>query len=259
MEEVLAENIISPLENIEEVISSFSLQLVVVSFVILSVLSYITLINKNHSSVNKKILFFMMIGVVISVTLFLAFSTIYLNVISSSRGPVHWHADFEIWSCGRELELSDPKGWSNKVGTPILHEHNDKRIHLEGVVVNIDDASLGRFFKVIGGKLDSNSLIFPTNNGSVLLKSGDMCPDGKVAKLQVFAYRVINGTYIQQKFLNPQTYIVSPQSQVPPGDCIIIELDSEKNMTDKLCRSYKAAEQIGKIKKAGIQRKLYLK
>ena len=58
-------------------------------------------------------------------------STIYLNTNSDSGGPVHWHADIEFWACGNEIELRDPTGFSNKIGTGTLHEHDDHRIHLD--------------------------------------------------------------------------------------------------------------------------------
>jgi len=180
-------------------------------------------------------------------TAYLAFSTINLNVTSSSGGPVHWHADFEIWNCGTEVNLKDPTGaWSNKIGTATLHEHNDKRIHLEGVVVERTDASLGRFFQVVGGEINSQFAIVPTNEGPLKLINGQSC-NGKPAALQVFAYRVTGKNYRQEKVANPESFIIAPQSQVPSGDCIIVEFDNPKSKTDKLCRSYQVAKQIGKL------------
>lgn len=194
-----------------------------------------------------KLLYGLIAGVVILSTGYLIISTIQLNVNSSSGGPVHWHADFEVYSCGQELDLVDPKGWSNKVGTPTLHEHNDKRIHQEGVVQYKQDDSLGNFFKVVGGQLTSSTMIFPTNSGKQVFISGQACPDGRVAQLLVFTYRVSGKNYSQYKISNPENFIMASESQVPPGDCYIIEFDSPKDKTDKLCRSYQVAKQIGKL------------
>ena len=169
-------------------------------------------------------------------------------MVSFSRGPVHYHADLEIWDCGEEIDLKNPEGISNKIGTATLHEHNDKRIHLEGVVMDDKSASLGRFFEVIGGYITQNSLSIPTNNGQLTLKSEYMCDNGAVKIQQVFAYKVQDGIYYQTKIEDPKNYVISSESNIPPGDCIIIEFDSFKNTTDKLCRSYKVAETIGKIK-----------
>lgn len=234
--------------QLDAVLASYSIFAVFYGSIALLVVIVISLVIKKPTSNVKKILFISIVSVVISITLFLGGSTIYLNTVSFSRGPVHYHADFEIWNCGREIDLRDPKGISNKIGTATLHEHNDKRIHLEGVVMDDKSASLGRFFEVIGGYIAHTSLSIPTNNGQLTLKSDYMCDNGAVKILQVFAYRVQDGMYYQTKIEDPKNYVISPNSNVPPGDCIIIEFDSFKNTTDKLCRSYKVAETIGKIK-----------
>ena len=235
--------------ELDTILSSYSIQAVFYGSITLLALVFISLKTKKATSILKKVLFLSILFVVVSVTTFLAGSTIYLNIVSFSRGPVHYHADFEIWNCGQEVNLRDPKGISNKIGTAVLHEHNDKRIHLEGVVMNHRSASLGRFFEVIGGYINSTSLSIPTNNGQVTLRSDYMCPNGALTTLQVFAYKIKDGAYHQTKVEDPKDYVISSYSNVPPGDCIIIELDSFKNKTDKLCRSYKVAEITGKIKK----------
>ncbi len=238
----------STVQSLDEQISSYSVYIVLLASIVLVVFSALSLKIKKLTANTKKILFSTITGVVVLTTLFLSASTIYLNTVSSSSGPVHWHADFQVWACGKEYDLKDPKGLSNKIGTATLHEHNDKRIHLEGVVVSKQDASLGKFFTVIGGLISSGSLLFPVNNGMLSVSSGGVCPDSSRAELQVFVYKVKNGIYYQQKLDDPASYIISPQSTIPPGDCIIIEFDSPKEKTDKLCTSFKVAEQLGKIK-----------
>src|SRR3989344_854626 len=118
--------------QLDAALSSYSLSAVLYASIALLILVLISLKTRNASPSVKKILFISIVAIVASVTIFLAGSTIYLNIVSFSRGPVHYHADFEIWNCGQEIDLKDPKGISNKIGTPALHEHNDKRIHLEG-------------------------------------------------------------------------------------------------------------------------------
>lgn len=234
--------------QLDAIISFYSLWAVFYGGIILLALVFTSLRIKKPSYFLKKMLFISILAVVVSITIFLAGSTIYLNIVSFSRGPVHYHADFEIWDCGKEINLKDPKGISNKIGTVTLHEHNDKRIHLEGVVIDNKSASLGRFFEVLGGYITSTSLSIPTNNGQIKLRSEYMCKDGAVKMLQVFVYRIENGIYYQTKIEDPKDYVISPFTNIPPGDCIIIEFDSFKNKTDKLCRSYKVAEVLGKIK-----------
>lgn len=238
--------------ELDSILSSYSFSSVFYGSIALLILVSISLKIKKPSSLMKKVLFTSIAFVVVSVTMFLAGSTIYLNIVSFSKGPVHYHADIEIWNCGKEVELIDPKGLSNKIGTSTLHEHNDKRIHLEGVVMDDKSASLGRFFEVIGGYITPTALSVPTNNGQLAIKADYMCKNGAVKMLQVFAFKVKNGIYYQTKVYDPANYVISPYSNVPPGDCIIIEFDSFKNKTDKLCRSYKVAETIGKIKEGEV-------
>lgn len=234
--------------ELEATIAQYNWTLLGISVILLSVLTFISLKVKPLRNAQKKILFIGMIVAVIVPTLFLITSTIYLNAISVSKGPVHWHADFEIWACGEELELKDPEGLSNKIGTATLHEHNDKRIHLEGVVVEMPDASLGNFFHVIGGELTADTISVPTEDQGLLeFTSGDTCPSGAEGEVQVFVYRTNGTMYAQEKLADPAGYIMAPESVVPPGDCIIVEFDEPKERTDRLCRSYQVAEEIGKL------------
>jgi hypothetical protein len=172
-------------------------------------------------------------------------STVYLNVISETNGPVHWHLDFEIWHCGQQVNLKDPTGLSNRIGTPVHHEHGDNRIHVEGVVIEKNDVDLHTFFEVIGGDLDSESVMVPTNNGELIIKNGDDC-NGVPGTLQAFRYSVIDGYATQNTDF--ENYILSPFINVPPGDCIILEFGEVKEKTDKLCETYKVAVEKGRMK-----------
>jgi hypothetical protein len=236
--------------GLEESIANNSVNLLIGATIVLAILVGISLHEKYLNEKLKKFLFTAIVLVTAIPTLYMIVATVYLNNISSSKGPVHWHADIEIYACGNEVELQDPTGFlSNKIGTATLHEHNDKRIHLEGVVVHPEDASLGRFFQVIGGEISADSLIVPTNNGPIPYTNGSMCADGSEGQIQTFVYQVDEeGYYSQQKLSDPDKYIISPYSQVPPGDCIIVEFGPNKDRTDKLCRSYIVAEEIDKLK-----------
>ena len=204
-------------------------------------------------------LFLVMAGSIVGVTGLLITSTIYLNLNSDSGGPVHWHAGIEFWGCGTELELRDPyKFLSNKLGSPVLHEHNDKWIHLEGVVVDLEeDASLGHFMETIGGKLQPGLLRLPINtegsfiedtidgdrsltnidgrsfqdhikhaeDGSRYLEfiDGRTC-DAETAEVQVFAYQFdeMTNTYKQTKLVSGARVL----QQVGVGHEEIVKLSS---------------------------------
>ncbi len=208
----------------------------------------------HHASERLKWALFL--GIIIPVLLATAYSagtTIYLNTISESNGPVHWHADFEVWSCGEQLELEDPTGMSNRVGTTLFHEHNDNRIHVEGVVVGVADVSLHHFFETVGGELRDGMFRVPTHGGDVTALDGQLC-NGRPGKVQVFVYKVTNpderGSWDvrQRKVQDFEDYVLAPYGQVPPGDCIIVELDAEKEATERLCSSYRAAQQRGELR-----------
>lgn len=233
----------------EQTLLDYSLIYLGLGAIALGLLAAMSLKAKKLTEKKKEILFFSIVAATMIPTLFVIFSTVYLNTTSSSGGPVHWHADIEIWACGSEINLRDPKGLSNKIGTATLHEHNDKRIHLEGLVMERPDANLGNFFKVIGGNVTGAALRVPTNEGVVSFNTGQTCPTGEVGEVQTFVYKTDkDGFYTQEKITSPAEYILSPESTVPHGDCIMVEFGPPKEKTDNMCRSYVVAEKIGKLK-----------
>lgn len=200
----------------------------------------------------KKFLFLLIIIPIIVTTIFIVSATMYHNSSSYTKGPVHWHADFEVWKCGQKVDLRDPSGVSNRIGTPLLHEHNDNRIHVEGTVSHVSDISLQNLFEVVGGNILSDSIVVQTNDGIVSATNGEFCGKEK-GILQVFVEKIqnptVNGQFIsiQEKVNDFPSYILSPFSSVPPGDCIIIDFDQAKDHTDHLCESYKIAKEEGVI------------
>lgn len=155
----------------------------------------------------KKILFGIIVAGAILSTGYLVGSTVYTAMTSWSKGLVHWHADFEIWICGEKVVLSGPTGITNRIGTPTLHHHGDYRIHIEGIIKEREEATLGHFFDVIN---------VPFGNNRILnMKNGDFCPDGKQGRVKMF----VNDELYEGDYRN---YIISPYSDVPPGDFIKI-------------------------------------
>ena len=244
-------------EEIEEIslhdqLKSTSLNSILIATVIVTVLVIISLYKVEKS---EKLKVFLFLGIAIPVliaTFYSAGSTIYLNTISETKGPVHWHADYEVWVCDKKIDLIKPKGLSNRIGNPLFHDHGDDRIHVEGVVVSKSHVDLHSFFETIGGDLDNNKLEFPTDEEVLEVKNGDSC-NGKPGKLQVFLYRIKNTEdtknwiFEERKVENFENYILSPYSQIPPGDCIIIEFGQEKLTTEHICETYKNAIIRGEL------------
>lgn len=242
------EDILEVIEpSLDQIIRGNSVKYALVALLLLGILTTLSIFNRNKSEFLKYLLFAGFILVSILTTVYLAGSTIYLNQKSLTGGPVHYHADFEIFNCGQQVELKAPEGLSNKIGSEVVHEHNDKRIHIEGVILNEHDASLGHFFATIGGQLHQDHIAVPTQNGLLELENGQSCPDGQRAFLQVFVYKTQNNSFSQQKLDDPENYIISPFAQVPPGDCIIVEFDTPKDKTEKLCTFYQVAKDKGEI------------
>lgn len=194
-----------------------------------------------------KVFFFVLISAVsIATSFYMILGTLTLVRSSHSKGPVHWHADFRIFNCGKEIDLIDPRGFSNRLGTPTVHEHNDKRIHIEGIPEIVSIASLKNFIEEIDGHLDMTILRVPTNTGIVEMKNGDLCGKNESA-LQTFVWTTDNNIATQKKVESFPDYIISPHALVPPGDCVIFEFDALKERTEYICEQYKVVEKQGDI------------
>lgn len=261
--------------DLEQRIINLSLKTVLIAALVLVVFTIISARLK-HMKRLKLPLFLVLSTTTVGATLILFTNTVYLNIKAESKGPVHWHSDIEFWACGSEIEPRDPTGFlSNKIGTATYHEHNDKRIHLEGVVVKKSEgASLEKFMRVVDGYATDRSIGIPlnesreewlapkdkqdgdahqtdflnsmdqyvkkSNKGPVLeLANGVSSCGGTYAELQVFVYSLqTDDTYVQTKLADPSAYVMREESVVPPGDCVIVEFDRPKTTTDKLCLQY---------------------
>lgn len=180
-------------------------------FAFILVLSFLSIkFADKMSELHKKIVFVLVAIVVVGVTLYAGGTTVYLNLISESGGPAHWHADFEIWDCGEKVtDLAYTTGLESFVGTAVLHHHNDYRIHVEGVLIKKSNASLGSFFKAIGGDMTNNSISIPLNDGTIrTLKNGDLC-NGRPGVLKLFVQNATtNGEFVENNQLSD--YVLSP-------------------------------------------------
>lgn len=181
------------------------------AFVVITAIIFFS--GSKMSEMAKKITYALLMIVVVMVTLYLVITTVHTNIASATKGPVHWHADFEIWACDKRIELLEPKGLSNTQGIDLTHAHNDDRIHVEGVILDYKQASLGAFFNAIGGSISDDGFKVPANEGLASYHEGDFC-NGQPARLHVF----INGN----KVGDPANHVIAQYEKVPPGDRIKI-------------------------------------
>lgn len=228
-------------------ISEASYSAVAYGTIFLSIILYFTL-TQTFKSKTKRIIFSLIAVPSLVVTVYLLFITFQANTNSVTEGPVHWHVDFELYHCGESVELIDPTGIMNRIGTPVLHEHGDNRIHVEGVVREYEEVNLHNFFHVIGGSINTTHIELPTNDGVVNAENGDLC-NGEPGVLQAFLYRTEGDMYTQTKLTNFEEYVPAPHAYVPPGDCVIIEFSPLKETTEHLCTTYRVAEQNGEIQR----------
>lgn len=242
-EESIASNSID-----QKILQKLNIQVVIGAAILLFILLCGALISgENSTHKTKKIIFWSMVSVIAFSSFFFVGTTLYMNISSVTKGPVHWHADFEIIACGKEIGPVDVGGLSNKKGTNVLHEHEDRRIHIEGVVVKEGDVSLESFFAAQGGELTETSFAIPANEGVLRYTNGDQCKDTGPGLWQVFLYTTDNGIARQQKLDDFVHYVPSPYTNVPPGDCIIFEFGPEKERTDALCDFYQLEVNQGNL------------
>lgn len=206
--------------------------------VFLVLMSFYLIKNINKLDNNKKkTLFWITITPIILSSLYLAGHTVYENITSVTKGPIHWHADYQVWACGQRLHLHGPEGFlDNKQGNELLHAHEDDRIHIEGTVSNLNEVTLSKFFEANNGVLTNEHLTIPTDDGIKSFTNGQPCQDGSQGYLKVY----VNGKIK----VDAKDYVISPHTHVPPGDCIIIEFSSFASpTTDKVCESYETQEE----------------
>ena len=222
-------------------IKDISVQMGVFGYLLLLLLVFVAFLVREKGEYAKKVTFTLMVLVTVIPSLYFIFSTIYVNLISETRGPVHWHADFQIHACGVEYFPPEPEGrLENKTGTPVLHQHVDKRLHVEGVLVNKMDGSFRNFFRVQGGELNERFFTIPHRDGFTTFTNGDRCPDGSRGVWNVFLYKTDKEaeTISVSKLEDYADYVPSPYIEVPPGDCLIFEFGPETETTDKICEFY---------------------
>jgi hypothetical protein len=205
----------------------------------------VVVIDKSKWEKQGKYVFALFAIPILLSTFYMAGHTIYKNTLSETKGPVHWHADYDIYICGiqdeNRLDLIDPVGFKNKVGSPLFHEHDDHRIHVEGSVKSVEDVNVGAYFKIVGGEISDNTLTYnDQNKGLVTYSNGELCDNGEPGELGVY----VNGARIS----NVADYMYYPHASVPPGDCIIVLFDSElpenlygEEYKDIICPFWKSA------------------
>lgn len=120
---------------------------------------------------------------------------------NQSIGEIHWHATAQLSVCGEPKELPVPLPGQHQKGLSLMHTHDDGKLHIEGVVGNANEITLGKFMQAIGVSF--------TNDQFFGKKNGDACNGvpGKVTLLvngkqeaSLSDYSVKDGDQYQIKF-----------------------------------------------------------
>lgn len=243
-------------------INDLAAAMVIAGLLLLVLLAFAAGLTRDKWPQLKMPLFILMAVVALGATITVTGSVIALNSNSPTGGPVRWHANYQVWACGNQLDLRDPdQPYTNRIGSNMLYEQNDGVIHLSGTPVNLDqDASLGAFMQVVGGAIGDNTFTLPINDNNafaglpgtpeqvqpyiatnksgnyVQFSSGQLCGTTK-ATVQAFVYQynAITGRYSQVKLDHPANYQFAHATDSSPADCIIIEFGPAKNSTDHVC------------------------
>lgn len=227
--------------------------------VALAALTAIALYTEDRATETlKRVLMSLFLLVILGASLFAASAYIHQVSTSWSNGEVHYHADYEVIVQDAEghhqLDLIDPSDFcertehestymcrlNDRTGAVEYHEHNDRRIHLEGTFREREDATLATFFRLFGGELTNTRLVYPTNektwtveeDGDRTLKiilergvGGDRHWCGIGPAETVPDADVCHDFYMGGPARSPADYVVSPFQTGPPLDDIWIIYD----------------------------------
>lgn len=183
-----------------------------VFIIILAVIA--SVLRPKMGNFNKKAFFVMFAVAILSVTAYLDAVVLYTNYVSVTHGPIHWHAAIDFTICGKDMPLIREELAEDES----MHTHGDGLIHIETTPITWEDLEIHHFFEDIGGEFTNTSLTYPSENGTVNVKNGDLCPDGHPGTLLMY----VNGR------LEPKmdSYIISPvESQTVGLDKILIVFD----------------------------------
>ncbi len=141
----------------------------------------------SRKKLTKKIINWGIVAIIVLGIVFLFYraATISSNFESYTDGPVHWHADFNVFLCGNRVDFSSLGSAGSMAGPMLLHTHGDHKIHIEGLVSRAGDIAVGNFFRGIGHRFSSSGFDDYTNendkcggdNKIVMLVNGEENPE----------------------------------------------------------------------------------
>jgi len=142
---------------------------------------------------NKNLMIYGVIAVIViaGIALFLSLPkpepvNLVIGGLTFPLGAIHWHATPLISVCGENIPIPVTVP-GRHLGTPLLHTHEDKQIHIEGNVSSPSEITLGLFMANVGMKFSSTKLIDKSN--------GDVCSNGQVGQVKLLVNGVENNEF----------------------------------------------------------------
>lgn len=135
----------------------------------------------------KKKIVWAIVAVAVVALIYWGFTAIKNMPKPYTSTEVHWHALVDIELCGKKTDLPRVGAGAHHRGMPLLHTHDDNKIHIEGQIFKREDIALGKFMDAVGAKF-SNETIMEHRNG-------DKCPDGKEGTVKMFVNGIPNNEF----------------------------------------------------------------
>ncbi|QKQ98718.1 hypothetical protein GKQ38_04295 [Candidatus Nanohaloarchaea archaeon] len=238
--------------------TAYSTKLIGLGFIATLALGSIAFYREDDLTMHdKNVLMNAFLVAILVPSLYTAGAFLHESQTSWSGGEIHYHADYEVIvnTSGNlhTLDLVDPTNYcssattqstlmcklNDRTGITKYHEHNDNRIHLEGIFKEREDATLAAYFETFHGELSNTRMVYPTNNRTVeVTENADK-------NLKIIVNRGTGGSrhwcivgdqaskentcvnpYTGELATSPSEYIISPHKKGPSLDDIFIIYDS---------------------------------
>jgi hypothetical protein len=235
---------------------------------ILAVLLFAAPLHKRFHY-TKKTFFGMICTIVISVTAAMIFTHAAL-ISQSSNGSLNRRTgQLAVFACGQEIAIRPHSAFSSTAGTGSYSVAPSGDMEYLGYATDTKtDATLGSFFKAIGGSISSNIATIPfgpsakalltnvttldqfskTNNDQesyLELRSGEACTSSpSMLSIYVFTYDAETKSYVQQKIIqHPELYVLNDR-KYDQRDCVVIVFGDPKEGRNLTCHGRPATTNI---------------
>jgi hypothetical protein len=246
---------------------SSSLRVLVVATLAIALICILSASVKKRSPRHNGVLFILISIVVISSTGLLVGAVLDSFLNASPTGLSRRQSQIEYWACGVQLATPAPnKPFSSSNGEGAFYDYGDGFARFQGVIdQEVNAPNLSNFQRAIGGSITATSMVLPLSpdvvsttidgdspdpsgvsridkfvssavddQSTITLVNGATCGSTS-SVINIFGYSVneSTNTYMQKKYEFPSNLDLGKIQNI--SDCIIVEFDSIREKTDRLC------------------------